>query len=454
MGKTKGSTDEMLALRKKGLSNKEIARKLGCSYSTVRLRIGAQPEEATNTGKVTNEELLALREQGLTNAEIAEKVGIAQRTVLDRIGKQPDSYNKNLRSDVSNEEILALKEQGLNYKQIADKVGMSAPAVSRRVLISKSESAPESASTPAPAPTEAPVAPVEPVKVEIPTPAPKPAPEPILAAIPTGLFEFASVSNWAAMLYQLSQLALPESWRFKNPSREYKYPETAILENYINTVFSLRATEYNTRTDIDPDRIMYLHNGVCFFHTGLYSRNYKGIFAYFEHQHNPVYRTDWCLKGFMSETAPVFAKIARMPEHREIESRYMLPFDPALKIKVNIDHIVYKAENAQRLPESIRNAWNATLLIEMAIEMARKQALVVPQAIIPSPRLGRACYLLPLYLTNPDSPDLVAVLEEIDGYYNCPTCLTPEMAYLTARVNSGKPAVEWLTELVVPIKPK
>ena len=56
-------------------------------------------------------------------------------------------------------------------------------------------------------------------------------------------------------------------------------------------------------------------------------------------------------------------------------------------------------------------------------------------------------YLLPVYLTNMQKPDLAMTLTVMDGYYLGNTCLTLEMAYLNARV-VARPMAPWLTELV------
>lgn len=47
------------------------------------------------------------------------------------------------------------------------------------------------------------------------------------------LFEFAYVPDWYGHLAELEKLALPESWKFRKPSRETKNTDTPILERYI-----------------------------------------------------------------------------------------------------------------------------------------------------------------------------------------------------------------------------
>ena len=58
------------------------------------------------------------------------------------------------------------------------------------------------------------------------------------------LFEFAYVPDWYGHLAELERLALPESWKFRKPSRETKNTDTPILERYIHTIF--RKAKYYT----------------------------------------------------------------------------------------------------------------------------------------------------------------------------------------------------------------
>lgn len=61
--------------------------------------------------------------------------------------------------------------------------------------------------------------------------------------------------------------------------------------------------------------------------------------------------------------------------------------------------------------------------------------------------IGKIQYLLPIYLTRSDKPDLAMTLTDMDGYYLGNTCLTLEMAYMNARV-IARPTAPWLKELV------
>jgi len=368
--------------------------------------------------KASKEEMLALREkEKLSNKEIAERLGISYRTVHTRIGAQP-------------------KE--LTSKKPSETTSKPAKTVSK--------------------PSETPVKPVE---VKTPTPAPKPAPKPIpappkpiLAAIPTRFFDFTFAANWPEQLKTLSLLASPESWQFINPPVERKYPETEILENHILITFKRRAEEYNTRLDVDPDRIIYIRDKICFYHTGLYTAEGRSIYAYFEPYVGTYARQDWFFKSFKAEHDPVFNGISVRPEHRELEQRVHNIFNPNLEIRINAEHMLASDENINRLPEFMRGVWNANLQLETAVEFARRRAVVMPYSVITSVHAGYITYYLPLFITNSYKPDAVLVLNDRAGFYEGRTILTPEQAYLTLRVSRGKPVETWLTDLLVPIKPK
>ena len=99
------------------------------------------------------------------------------------------------------------------------------------------------------------------------------------------------------------------------------------------------------------------------------------------------------------------------------------------------------------VPESIRTAWNLPLLLETAVELARRKALTDWSLAVPQMFQGRVQYLLPIHLTNMERPDLAMALSILDGYYIGHTCLTLEMAYQNARL-LARPTAGWLTQLV------
>ncbi len=100
-------------------------------------------------------------------------------------------------------------------------------------------------------------------------------------------------------------------------------------------------------------------------------------------------------------------------------------FNPEWSIKVNVEHILGDAENLERIPAKIRKAKNLPLLLETAVEFARRQAIIKPGMVVPQGYQGKLQYLLPINLTNMKKPDLAMTLTVMDGYYLGNTCLTP-----------------------------
>lgn len=75
------------------------------------------------------------------------------------------------------------------------------------------------------------------------------------------LFEFAYVPDWYGHLAELERLALPESWKFRKPSRETKNTDTPILERYIHTIFRKQVIDFNSESDPrKADSIFHLEN--------------------------------------------------------------------------------------------------------------------------------------------------------------------------------------------------
>ena len=82
--------EEMLALRKSGMLDRDIADVVGVSLDTVRNRIGrnpVDPQKAGRKSKVSDEELLACIEKGLSRAETAKTLNITYETARTRINR-------------------------------------------------------------------------------------------------------------------------------------------------------------------------------------------------------------------------------------------------------------------------------------------------------------------------------------------------------------------------------
>lgn len=294
--------------------------------------------------------------------------------------------------------------------------------------------------------------------------------------IPTDLFSYAYIPAWYEQLYELSQLAAPEPWRFRQPTYETQNNETPILERYINQIFKKQTVEYNCVPPEEADNVFYLRNEFSCFHTGLYTRSYKAIYMCFDRNKRLNTLRQWYFKGFATDDSPWFKYVQLLPQRPAFLLRQeMTYYDPEWEIRVNAGHILGDEENVARLPESIRTAWNLPMhrrpseasagvsaaceangtpgakrtvrRQETAVELARRKALSDWNLAVPQMFQGRVQYLLPIHLTNMERPDLAMALSIMDGYYIGHTCLTLEMAYQNARL-LARPTAGWLTQLV------
>lgn len=264
------------------------------------------------------------------------------------------------------------------------------------------------------------------------------------------LFSFAYVPGWYCQLDELAGLALPEPWRFRNPDYHTKNPDTPILERYIHSIFKKQVIDFNEERN--PEKAAdYLHveNEFVCFHTGLYTRRYKAVYGCFDRNKRQASMLDWYFRGFSDELSPWLKYISPLPKKPSYYmAQYGVNYNPEWPIRVNIDHILGDEENLSRLPASIRDAQNLPLLLETAVELARRKAVIEPGIVVPQGYQGRVQYLLPICLTDMENPDLAMTLTIMDGYYLGNTCLTLEMAYLNARL-LARPVAPWLAELVM-----
>jgi len=267
--------------------------------------------------------------------------------------------------------------------------------------------------------------------------------------IHTDLFDFAYVPNWYEQLDTLAGMALPEPWRFKKPAHEMKNQDTPILERYLHSIFRKQAIDFNSeRNPLKADRFFHLENELACFHTGLYTTRYKGIYACFGKNKKVDSTLPWYFRGFFDELSPVLKYTHPLPGKPVYHmAQSGANYHPDWTIRVNIDHMLCDEENLDRLPPRIRTAKNLPLLLETAVELARREAVISPRIVVPQGFQGKVQYLLPICLTNMKKADIAMTLTVMDGYYLGNTCLTLEMAYLNARAIS-RPVTPWLAKLV------
>lgn len=262
------------------------------------------------------------------------------------------------------------------------------------------------------------------------------------------LFSFAYFPDLYVQLHALKEMALPEAWRFKAPPFETMNRETPILERYLRDVFRFQAMAYNEAEEPwQADMAIYMAENIACFHTGLFTRSYRAIYACFEPNRRQDSRLPWYFKMFAEEDAPVLKYVYPLPGRVSLPAGSDMRFDPAWPIRINARHILEDAENILRIPKGVRESRNLSLLLETAVELGKRKAMVEPGVIAMQLFHRRIQYLLPIALQDSGTPDLVMPLTIMNGYYRGETCLTPQMAYSNARV-LGQPTARWLLDLV------
>lgn len=263
------------------------------------------------------------------------------------------------------------------------------------------------------------------------------------------LFDFAYIPDWYEQLETLKKAALPEAWTFKKPQYTYKNQTTPILERYIQHVFRRQAFQYNLAKEKKQAGNYFFMNGeLACFHTGLYNQRYKAIYGVFTQNRKPESTFQWYFQGFMDEMSSLMMQVEPLPQKPTYDmAQCGAQYNQGWNIRVNVEHILSDPENVERIPPKIRKAKNLPLLLETAVEYARRKADVDYTMVVPQLYRNKVQFLLPICLTNMEKADLAMALSHMDGYYLGHTCLTLEMAYLNARM-LGKPAAQWLTSLV------
>lgn len=265
------------------------------------------------------------------------------------------------------------------------------------------------------------------------------------------LKEFAYFPNWPEHLGHLAEMALPEPWRFKRPLNDFLFADLSILDFYLKAVFRALAIERSQHniTMEAANMLIYLSQERACFHTGLLTKHYKPIYAYFVRNKREGAIQDWYFRGFFDDTASFLLQIEPLPAKpfqglNASKASYYINWP----IRVNVSHILENQRNLERIPEHIRYWGNLSLLLEAGVELARRQVSITPSAVVPQLYQGQVQFLLPISLMVPDSTDLAMTLVEMDGYYLASTCLDLEMSYHNARM-LAKPTAPWLINLVV-----
>lgn len=238
------------------------------------------------------------------------------------------------------------------------------------------------------------------------------------------------------------------------PAEKWSYAgkeDFGILKNYLSFTFEKLWDEREKVHDSDKGKYIYMDDKVSCFNTGLYDKTWQPI--YFYSVKNPIdgYQ-EWKFNAFYNSYTIKSKDIpASVPLDLQRANYFDNPNALIYNIKLNIipqwNHILYDEENFLRIPEQIRTNGKdfCQNIITGAIEVVKKRIESNYKTVVPQFYNNKIQLLAPLYLTNPDKPDLALVLslsEDGTVYYGH-TCLTMEMAYNNARL-IARPDSYWL----------
>lgn len=244
------------------------------------------------------------------------------------------------------------------------------------------------------------------------------------------LFDFAFCYEYEKKIQSLSGIC-PEKWSFGSNS------DNTILKNYIEHTFLKLQEE-------EKEKILQ-EAGYALFNTGLYTVYYEPIFAYFTKNKIPN-RQEWYLDGFYTSYQLGMIGVVNLPQRANyFKVPSDLVFDTNCCIVPQYPHIFGDAENFLRIPESVRESPNKTLLFDGAIKRAKHMIDANYKTAVPQYYRGRIQLLIPICLVSESIPDLALVVSknETGNQYLGHTCLTLDMAYNNARL-IARPDSAWL----------
>lgn len=263
------------------------------------------------------------------------------------------------------------------------------------------------------------------------------------------LKEWAFLGNYEFFTEKVRMLATnelpPEKWSYAGKN------DFGILKSYLYFTFEKLWQEREVADEIDKQKYIYMDDKIACFNTGLYDKTWQPI--YFYCVKNPIEGfQDWRFTSFYNSYTIKYSDISNnvvndLQRASYFENPSALIYDVKLDIVPQWDHILYDEENFLRIPEQLRANGKEFCqnLISGAIVSVKKRIEANYKTVVPQFYNEKIQLLVPLYLTNPEKPDLALVLSMSDDgmvYYGH-TCLTTEMAYNNARL-IARPDSYWL----------
>jgi hypothetical protein len=240
----------------------------------------------------------------------------------------------------------------------------------------------------------------------------------------------------------------PEKWDYANNNN------CGILRNYVKRTFEKLWNEREEAEEKSKNEYVYEDDIQACFNTGLLDKNWQPVYYFCELNERPD-KQKWRFDNFYNSFTIRYTKmpsqaIASLKRPNYFKDTSKLIVDVNLPIIPQWSHILDEPDNFLRIPEQIRS--NGKLfcrnIIEGAIKNAKSRIEANYKTAVPQWYKGQIQLLIPLYLTNINTPDIALVLslsEDKTQYYGH-TCLTIGMAYNNARL-IARPESYWLNPL-------
>lgn len=245
--------------------------------------------------------------------------------------------------------------------------------------------------------------------------------------------EFAFMPKFDDNIEQLSTLAEPENWDYKNTPSSHQHP---ILRNYLTYTYRRIAEEKKIAITSDEE--------FACWDTGLITDTQEPIYILFSRNKLPNPGQYWHFSKFCRQGEWDLNRFGTLPDMAHyFDDPSVLVFDSRKDLRVNVEHAV--SDNIDRFPEDLQNmnAFGLQNLIRGAIESARQRVRRSYKTAVPQYYRGSVQLLLPLSLTDGTKADLALVVDRISDFYRATTCLTLDMAYNNAR-QLARPDRDWL----------
>ncbi|MFE3945885.1 DUF3825 domain-containing protein [Streptomyces sp. NPDC059118] len=232
---------------------------------------------------------------------------------------------------------------------------------------------------------------------------------------------------------ELARMAADEPWDRFSPAEQ---GSLAVLKHYVTWTF-----EHSLVTESvvpSPDR------QTCVFNTRLVTSQQEDIYGVFL-PNRQAGRQDWRLAGWRVADVPQLEAYTELPEAASYsQDAHAYVFDWDLPVTFA----------ARQLTPMVSSLFPAALKeiplgLELALEGAVHRAIDIakrnPGTAVPAWQPGQAelQLLLPLYLTNPATPDAALVISRNDMAYRSTAIVSLPDAYKAARLVT-RPTAHWL----------